>query len=70
MDSINSAVIQKLQSRASVGERKYGVTMDRNDLDELDWLQHAQDEALDCAVYLEKLIQLKSHERTSTHQSQ
>ena len=59
MDSINAAVIQKLQERAERGHAKYGVTMDRTDLTELEWLIHAQQEALDFAVYLEKLIQLK-----------
>lgn len=60
MDSINQSVISKLQERAERGQKKYGVTMDRRDLTELEWLQHAQDELLDGAVYLEKLIQLKS----------
>lgn len=59
MDSINQSVIDKLRSRAEVGKEKYGVTMDRADLTELQWLEHAQAEALDCAVYLEKLIQEK-----------
>jgi hypothetical protein len=60
MDSINQAVIQKLRSRARRGAKKYGVTMDRTDLTELQWLKHAQAELLDGAVYLEKLIQRKS----------
>lgn len=60
MDSVNQAVIKKLRERANRGGKKYGVTMDRTDLTELQWLQHAQDELLDGAVYLEKLIQLKS----------
>ena len=31
--------------------------MERDDLTPLDWLKHAQEEAMDLAVYLEKLIQ-------------
>jgi hypothetical protein len=46
-----------LQQRAQRGLKKYGVTMDRTDLTQLDWLRHAQEEMLDGAVYLEKLIQ-------------
>jgi hypothetical protein len=34
-------------------------TMDRQDLNRLEWLKHAQEEAMDLAVYLEKLIQLE-----------
>jgi hypothetical protein len=30
--------------------------MDRTDLDKLDWLIHAQEEAMDLAIYLQKLI--------------
>lgn len=60
MDSVNQEVIKKLRERANRGAKKYGVTMDRTDLTELQWLQHAQDELLDGAIYLEKLIQLKS----------
>lgn len=31
------------------------MTMLRDDLDTLDWVRHAQEEALDMAVYLERL---------------
>ena len=58
-DSIVQAVRDKLLERAKRGFTKYGVTLDRTDLEELDWLIHAQDELLDGANYLEKLIQIK-----------
>ena len=58
MDSVNQGVIDKLKSRAERGHLKYGVTMDRTDLSMMEWLQHAQDELLDGAVYLEKLIRV------------
>lgn len=59
MDPVNQAVIDKIAQRAAVGLKKYGVDPDRNDLTELQWLEHAQQEAMDLAVYLEKLIQEK-----------
>lgn len=58
MDSINKGVIAKLKARAERGHSKYGVTMDRTDLNPQQWLTHAQEEAMDLAVYLEKLIRL------------
>jgi len=58
MDSINEGVIAKLKQRAKIGHAKYGVTMDREDLTMQQWLQHAQDEVMDAAVYLEKLIRV------------
>ena len=50
-------VISKIKHRQALGLSKYGVTMERRDLSTLDWLIHAQEEALDLAIYLEKLIQ-------------
>lgn len=58
-DHINQSVIDKISKRAAVGLKKYGVGPDRNDLTEIQWLEHAQQEAMDLAVYLEKLIQEK-----------
>ena len=62
-DSINQSVSDKLLKRAEIGRNKYGVTMDRNDLKYRDWLIHLQEELLDGAVYIEKLLtQLKENE--------
>lgn len=50
------SVRDKLKARAALGLKKYGVTTERTDLTRLDWLRHAQEEAMDLAVYLERLI--------------
>ena len=39
--------------------------MERTDLSELEWLVHAQEEAMDLAIYLEKLIQIKTNGRAN-----
>lgn len=57
MSKIEDAVASKLKTRALAGFNKYGVTMERTDLSRLNWLIHAQEEAMDLAVYLERLIQ-------------
>jgi hypothetical protein len=54
-DSIVQAVIRKFQERSELGQKKYGVTLDRTDLKPLDWIQHAQEELMDGILYLEKL---------------
>ena len=59
MSKIEDAVMAKIYNRAIVGKEKYNTTMERTDLSVLDWLIHAQEEAMDSAVYLEKLIQLE-----------
>lgn len=49
-------VCDKIQQRADVGKRKYGVTMERDDLSTIEWLVHLQEELMDAAVYVERLI--------------
>jgi len=55
MDSIVASVIKKFEERSELGQKKYGVTLDRTDLKVLDWIQHAQEELMDGILYLEKL---------------
>jgi hypothetical protein len=57
-DSIVESVIKQFKDRSSVGIEKYGVTLDRTDLTRLDWINHAQQEAMDLVLYLEKLKQI------------
>ena len=58
-DKIVESVIRKYRKRSLLGMQKYGTTMDREDLTEVQWLVLAQEEALDLALYLEKLIQAR-----------
>lgn len=57
MSQIEEDVVLKIRLRAAQGRIKYGVTMERTDLHTIDWLMHAQQEAMDLAIYLERLIQ-------------
>ena len=57
LDKINQAVVEKFVQRAKQGMDKYKVGMDREDKDTLFFLKEAQQEALDFAVYLERIIQ-------------
>jgi hypothetical protein len=56
-DTILESVINQFRERSEVGIKKYGVTLDRTDLSTLDWINHAQQEAMDFVLYLEKLKQ-------------
>lgn len=56
VDSNVEKIRAELLSRSEVGIEKYGVTTDRDDLSLLDWLQHALEETLDHAVYLQAAI--------------
>jgi hypothetical protein len=55
LDSIVQEVVQKFESRARVGWDKYGHDLDRTDLSLDEWLQHAQEEAMDFILYITKI---------------
>ena len=57
IDPIVESVRAKLHQRSQAGIAKYGTMLTRTDLSRLEWLRHAQEEALDLANYLEVLIQ-------------
>lgn len=57
MSKIEDEVCRKIQERAALGLRKYGVTLMREDLTTLDWLIHFQEELMDAVDYCEVLIQ-------------
>jgi len=50
------AVTNKMFARAEIGFKKYGVTTERKDLTNKQWLIHAQEEAMDLAIYLQRII--------------
>jgi hypothetical protein len=64
-DSIVDGVIDKLIDRATVGKRKYGVTLDRNDLSLSEWLKHLQEELMDAANYIERIKKVVDGEKGS-----
>jgi len=63
VDTVVESVVHKYKSRSKVGIDKYGTTLDRDDLSVLEWLNHAQEEAMDLSLYLEKIMEkIKSKE--------
>ena len=57
-DSVVDSIIDEHIKRAKLGKAKYNNTLDRTDLSVIEYLQHAKEEALDLALYLEKTIQM------------
>ena len=55
-DTHVSSVRRKLKQRSKVGVRKYQTTLDRQDLSTSEWLQLLQEELLDAACYVERLL--------------
>tara|TARA_B100000029_G_scaffold387986_1_gene384045 strand:- start:16645 stop:16917 length:273 start_codon:yes stop_codon:yes gene_type:complete len=56
MSKIEDEVCEKIQQRAEVGLKKYGTTMEREDFSDLDWMNYLQEELMDGAVYLQRMI--------------
>ena len=54
-DKIVLRVLSRFNERSQVGITKYNTTLERTDLDTLEWLTHAQEEAMDFVLYLERL---------------
>lgn len=57
-DPIVEKVIDKFRSRSRDGIVKYGTTLEDNPDGFYKWIQHAQEEAMDFILYLEKIKNL------------
>lgn len=58
VDEVSKRVMNRIAERSHKKQQKYGVSLERDDLSIVDWLRHAQEEALDEACYLERAIEL------------
>jgi hypothetical protein len=54
-DKILKTLLNKYKKRSEVGIKKYGATLDRKDLTLSEWITHAQEEAMDLTLYLERI---------------
>lgn len=57
-DTVVKSVIAKYTERSILGQKKYGTTLDRDDLSVTDWIVHVQEELMDATLYLEKLARV------------
>ena len=60
-DSVVKSILTKFVNRAKMGKDKYGTDLDRTDLNELEWINHAQEELMDGILYLEKLKKIREY---------
>lgn len=54
-DLIVQTIVENFVKRAEMGEKKYGVTLDREDLSIEDFIEHALQEHMDAILYLQKV---------------
>jgi len=57
MSRLEDKVVGKILDRAAFGKEKYGVTVERTDVDLFGWLTHLQEELMDAAVYVERIME-------------
>lgn len=63
-DPVVEANREALLQRSNLGIKKYGVMLNRDDLSLRDWLEHALQETLDQANYLQAAIHLIDRQST------
>lgn len=54
-DSVVFKIAMLLKVRSENGIRKYGISLDRTDLSVKEWIDHAIEESLDHALYLQRI---------------
>jgi hypothetical protein len=55
IDKVVKEVLEKFKERSDTGIKKYGVTLEREDLNLVEWLTHLQEELMDATLYIHKL---------------
>lgn len=53
---VEEYIVEEIRRRRKHGLQKYGQSVDDNKLTLIQWLQHAKEECLDQAIYLERAI--------------
>lgn len=55
---LRKRIAAKIDMRARIGLAKYGVTLEREDLSNLEWVEHLKEELMDACGYAERLLVL------------
>jgi len=65
-DPVVERVVDKFVGRSDVGYKKYGVTLEEDPGEMLEWLNHLQEELMDAVLYLQKAKE--KYEATSSEE--
>jgi hypothetical protein len=68
MSQLLGKLFAEFIEREERGVKKYGTTMDRNDLSLDEWIQHLKEELMDGLLYLEKIQTIYDAQRHSDYQ--
>lgn len=61
-DPVVERVVNKFVSRSDVGFEKYGVTLEEDQSNIFQWVNHLQEELMDAVLYLQKLKETTTEE--------
>jgi hypothetical protein len=65
-DPVVERVCRKFVGRSDLGYKKYGVTLEEDPSEMLEWLNHLQEELMDAVLYLQKAKE--KYEATSSEE--
>ena len=65
-DKYVQSVKDKFEERSQTGIKKYNTTLERGDLNFIDWLNHLQEELMDATLYVERLKTSYAEETTKS----
>ena len=60
-DNITKTTINEFLERAEKGKMKYGCSLDRTDLIDMDYIQHLKEELMDGVLYLNKFLEMNKN---------
>jgi len=60
-DNIVKTTINEFLERAEKGKQKYGCSLDRTDLIDIDYIQHLKEELMDGILYLNKYLDIRKN---------
>lgn len=60
-DNITKTTINEFLERAEKGKMKYGCSLDRIDLIDIDYIQHLKEELMDGVLYLNKFLEMNKN---------
>lgn len=61
-DPVVERVVDKFISRSDIGYEKYGITLEKDNSNLFEWLNHIQEELMDATLYIQKLKEKTTEE--------
>jgi hypothetical protein len=55
-DQVVEQIKKRFDERSEAGIKKYGTTLDKNDLQLKEWLQHSIEEKMDDILYMQRAL--------------